>query len=527
MGTVREASVAVLRAHGLTTIFGNPGSTELPFLADLPPDFRYVLGLQEAVVAGLADGYSLATGRTVLVNLHTGPGLGNAMGAILGAAANRTPMVVTAGQQVRAMLAMEALLTNVDGPALARPACKWAYEPPRAQDVPAALARAIHAARSAPAGPVFVSLPMDDFDVELTERELAEAEVLAARAVTQRAAPDPEILPMFARRLAEASSPVLVAGSDVDSAGAWVAAVALAERCAMPVWAAPCDGRAGFPQDHPQFRGFLPPLIPGLAQQLAGHDLIVVAGAPVFRYYPYLPGSYLPEGAELLHLTADPAEAARAPAGDALVADIRLALEALAKESGTADRPVPRPRTAPAAPAPGTAGEVFAALAGVAGDDVIWFNESPSNLAEFQDQVRISRPGSYFFTAGGGLGFGLPGAVGAAIGQDRPVIAVLGDGSAQYAIPALWTAAAERAPVIFVVLTNREYAILKWFGEFEKVGRVPGLDIGGIDIVAIARGYGVPAWKVGSATEAAGRVREALGSRSGPVLIEVSVAGTK
>ncbi|WP_240003128.1 thiamine pyrophosphate-binding protein [Streptomyces cinnamoneus] len=151
MTTVRAATRELLRSRGATTVFGNPGSTELPFLQDFPEDFRYVLGLQEAVVVGMADGYAQATGTTALVNLHTAPGVGNAMGAIVTAAANHTPMVVTAGQQVRAMMTMEALLTNVDATVLPRPAVKWAYEPPRPQDVPAALARAFHIAESAPA----------------------------------------------------------------------------------------------------------------------------------------------------------------------------------------------------------------------------------------------------------------------------------------------------------------------------------------------------------------------------------------
>src|SRR3954466_16284844 len=166
MATVRETVYELMRRRGMTTIFGNPGSTELPFLADFPSDFTYVLGLQEIVAVGMADGYAQAAGRPVLVNVHTAPGVGNAMGAIFNAQANHTPLVVTAGQQVRAHITMQANLTNRDATRVVHPFVKWSFEPPRAQDVPHALARAIHTASLAPRGPAFVSLPMDDWTEE-------------------------------------------------------------------------------------------------------------------------------------------------------------------------------------------------------------------------------------------------------------------------------------------------------------------------------------------------------------------------
>nr|WP_283135291.1 benzoylformate decarboxylase [Rhizohabitans arisaemae] len=515
---MREVVFDLFRNHEISTIFGNPGSTELPMLNRFPDDFRYILGLQEAVVVGLADGYAQASGTTSLVNLHTSAGLGNAMGAIINAAANRTPMVVTAGQQVRAMMTLEALLTNVNATTVPQPAVKWAYEPPRPQDVPASLARAFHMAATPPMGPVFVSLPMDDFDVEIDAAEVIR------RKITSRTAPLPEAITAVADRLQQASNPVLVLGGDVDVSGAWESAVTLAERCALPVWAAPLEGRAGFPQDHPQFRGFLQPVIPMLSAQLAGHDLILVIGAPVFRYYPYLPGDYLPAGSELIHITSDPDEAAKAPVGEAIVGDVRLALEALAKETMPAGRQPTGARPAPQEAVPGrmTPVEVFAALADSVPQNAIWVNESPSNAPIFQDQVRIGRPNSYLFTQGGGLGFGLPAAVGAQLAKpERPVIAVMGDGSVHYAVPALWTAAHYKVPLTIIVLTNREYAILKWFGHLEHVDGIPGLDIPGIDICAIATGYGVPARHVNSIEE----LRAALGERpEGPRLIEVPIS---
>src|SRR5881392_1912904 len=169
MSTVREVTFELFREHGMTTIFGNPGSTELPMLADFPDDFRYVLGLQEAVAVGMADGFAQASGRPALVNLHTAPGVGNGMGAIFNAQANKTPLVVTAGQQARSLMTLQANLTNRDAIRMPHPLVKWSYEPPRAEDVPHAIARAVHAAELPPRGPTFVSIPMDDWAAEVDD----------------------------------------------------------------------------------------------------------------------------------------------------------------------------------------------------------------------------------------------------------------------------------------------------------------------------------------------------------------------
>src|SRR3954452_18883242 len=209
MTTVLESVYEFLRARGMTTVFGNPGSTELPFLAEFPSDFTYVLGLQETVAVGMADGFAQASGRPALVNLHTAPGVGNGMGAIFNAQANKSPVVVTAGQQVRALMTLQANLTNRDETRMPHPLVKWSYEPPRAQDVPHALARAIALAALPPAGPVFVSIPMDDWDVEV---EADAARHATTRSVTGRAAADGAIVADLAQRLASAARPVLVAG---------------------------------------------------------------------------------------------------------------------------------------------------------------------------------------------------------------------------------------------------------------------------------------------------------------------------
>ena len=525
MATVREAVFEMLRARGMTTIFGNPGSTELPMLADFPADFRYVLGLQEAVAVGMADGYAQASGRPAHVNLHTAPGLGNGMGAIFNAQANKAPVLVTAGQQSRSLMTLQANLTNRDAARMPHPLVKWSYEPPRADDVPHALARATHLAALPPRGPVFVSIPMDDWGAEVDQGAVRHQ---TRRAVGARAAPDPALIRDLAARLESASSPVLVTGPDVDASGAWDAAVGLAERQRLPVWAtpAPGGGRIGFPEAHPAFQGVLPPAIGPLGEALNGHDLVLVVGSSVFPYYPNIPGALLPEGASLVAITSDPDEAARAPMGDAIVADVALTLEALLSEVGAAERPPPDERPPPE-PAPDSEqlspAAAYAALADVFPADGIVVLESPSSTLALRNRLRLSRPGSYYFAAGGGLGFGLAAAIGVQLAQpDRPVVCVLGEGSAQYAIQGLWTAAAYRGPVTFLVVRNDEYAILKWFAELESVTGAPGLDLPGLDCAAVASGYGVSARRVAGRDEVGEAAREAIASRA-PELVETPV----
>jgi benzoylformate decarboxylase len=533
--TVRDAAFELFRERGMTTIFGNPGSTELPMLADFPSDFRYVLGLQEAVVIGMADGYAQATGRIAHANLHTAPGVGNAMGAIFNAQANKAPLLITAGQQVRPYLTMQANLTNHRATEVPQPYVKWSFEPPRAEDVPAALARATYLASLPPQGPAFVSLPMDDWGVEVDE---AAARRAVTRSVAGRAGADPAAVRALAERLLAARSPVMVAGPGIDAAGAWDLGVALAERLALPVWAtpAPGGGRLGFPEGHAHFRGSLPPAIGPAGQMLEGHDLVLVVGSSVFPYYPHIPGPALPDGTELVAITNDPDEAARAPMGDAIVADVALTLEALlaALDGATVDREPPAAlETAPrvggsdAAAAPGApmdAGDVHGTLAQVLPDDAIVVLESPSSTLALRNRLRISRPGSYYFGAAGGLGFGLAAAIGVQLAQpSRPVVCVLGEGSAQYAITGFWTAKAYNVPVTFLVLRNSEYAILKWFATLEQVEGAPGLDLPALDVAATAASYGVPSRTVSGRDELHAALTEAIAVQDGPRLVEVGV----
>src|SRR5271169_741828 len=452
MTSVHDLTYDLLRRHGVTTVFGNPGSNELPFLKDFPSDFRYFLGLHEGVAVGMADGYAQATGKPALINLHSAAGTGNGMGALANAWNSHTPLIVTAGQQTRAMVGVEALLTNLDSTQLPRPLVKWSYEPSIAQDVPLAMSRALHMAALPPSGPVYLSVPYDDWAAEADPQSSA----LLDREVHAVGSFDGPSLSRIVERLNAAKNPVLVLGPEVDAYRANTHAVRLAEKLHAPVWAAPSAPRCPFPTTHAYFRGLLPAAIKGISEALSGHDLILVVGAPVFRYHQYEPGAYLPEGAELIAVTSDAQEAARAPVGDAIVGNIHATLQALADNVRQSGRPSPSPQARPVpaeiGPGPLSPVAVLDVIAATAPSDVIYLNESTSTTNFLWRRLPMREPGSYYFAAAGGLGFAMPAALGVQLAEpSRRVIAVIGDGSANYSITALWTAAHYNAQTARVV----------------------------------------------------------------------------
>jgi benzoylformate decarboxylase len=524
--TVYEATYNLLRALELTTIFGNPGSTEQPFLKNFPSDFQYILGLQEATVVAMADGFCQATRKPVLVNLHSSAGVGNAMGNIMTAFQNKTPLIITAGQQTREMLLGEPLLTNHDETMLPRPWVKWSYQPARAEDVPAAIMRAYAIALQPPAGPVFVSIPLDDWD----RTALGEAVV---RSVSSRYGPDPERLQQFAEKIRASKNPVLIYGQEIERAGGWDAGVRLAEHLRVPVFLAPLAERASFPQDHPQFQGMLPMAIGPLSKRLRGFDLAIVIGAPIFRYYPYVGGYYLPDGTELLQITSDPADAGAAVVGDSLLSDAKLAIDGLLELlPPNLQRALPPPlsisRELPSpANTPLSAREAFAALSELRPENAIVVQETPSNSGEFLRWWPTVAPDSYYTFASGGLGWNAPAAVGIALaqrksGEDRPVIAMIGDGSLQYSVQSLYSAAQHRLKIVYVVPCNDEYAILKQFAELEKTPNVPALDLPGLDVVTTALGFGCAAVRAKTREEIQQAFKVALAA-DGPTLIAIPI----
>jgi benzoylformate decarboxylase len=524
--SVRQAVLTLLRDLGIDTIFGNPGSTELPMFRELPADFRYILGLQESIVVGMADGYAQATHNAALVNLHSAAGVGHAMGNIFTAFKNQTPLLVTAGQQARAILPFDPFLASVQATELPRPYVKWAIEPARAADVPLALARAYHIAMQPPRGPVFISIPADDWEQP--------SDFAPARRVSRALAPDPAALAGIAAALNASARPAFVVGAGVDRDGAVGDVVALAERHQAAVHVAPMSARCGFPEKHPLFVGFLPAWRERIVERLQGHDFILVLGAPAFTYHVEGDGPHIPPASTLALIVDDPQVAAWSPVGDAVVASLGLAVPALLAASDPVARQAPPARRPPAQAQPSRPISAEYALqrldAARRPDDVV-VEEAPGTRGALQQHLPMAGAESFYTMASGGLGHGMPAAIGVALGRmklGRPgrVVALIGDGSSLYSIQALYTAAQLNLPVTFLILNNGRYAALQDFAPV--FGYAPGVKPAGtelpdIDFVALARGQGVDGERVEAPELLEPRLRQALGA-NGPNLIDIVIA---
>jgi benzoylformate decarboxylase len=524
--TVRELAFEVMRERGLTTIFANPGSTEVPFLGALPEDVRFVLALHEGSVVGIATGWAIARGEPAFVLLHTTAGLGNAVASLATARVNRAPLVVLVGQQDRRHLAQEPFLAGrLDGLAGEYPV--WVDQPVRAQDVPGALTRAWQEARNG-GGPALVIVPMDDWLAPLPDGH----EIAVPVRTLQGRAPDEAAVAELADLVADADSPALVVGAGADSPECWEALTALVESLGCPVWQESFGSRAGFPQDHPRFAGHLPAGRARLRETLAGHDLVLAVGAPAFRQYSYEPGPLTADGTRVAVVTDDPAEAHRSPAELALIAAPAAACRALV-ERLPAREARPAPQRTPAAPvpppAPGQplrAAHVLSALADRIPPETVLIEEAPSNRPELLARLPARQPLGFLSAAMGGLGFAVPAAVGVRMAlPDRPVVAVVGDGSSLYAIQSLWSAARYEAGALFVVLANGGYRVMDRLAEIQGED-APWPGFGPIDIAAIARSFGCPALRVETHDELLSALDEALPPPPGPrqpQLIEVMV----
>jgi benzoylformate decarboxylase len=519
MTTVREVTRSLLRELELTTVFGNPGTTEIGFLRDWPNDFRYVLGLQESVVVAMADAFAQASGKAVLVNLHSAGGVGHGLGHVFTAYRHRTPMIVLAGQQVRSLLQPgEAFLSADDAATFPRPYVKWSCEPARAADVPAAIARAYHVSTQPPYGPTFLSVPADDWD--------AEAAPVTVRPRIAGYGPDPEALAGLVAALVASERPALVVGPAVDVDHAVTDVVALAERCRAGVWASPMSPRSSFPEDHPLFQGFLQPEQKATADALAGHDLVVVLGAPVFVYHVFRGGDARPLP-PLYVVSEDEQLLARAQVGVGIRSTLRLAVRALLAEIGPATRVAPPPLERPAplperSPIP--VATVFSELAARLPVESILVEEVPSHLNVRRQYLPIRATGlGLLSTPSGTLGYGLPAAIGAAMARpDRRVVAVLGDGSSMYSIQALWTAVRENVPVTFVILDNASYAAVGILAGADGGAKLPGVDLGGIDFTALAAGMGCATYRIEQPAELRDALTKALADER-PTLLHVIV----
>jgi len=495
--TVRDAAFEVMRRHGLTTIFGNPGSTEISFLTDLPSDIRYVLGLHEGSVVGMATGYALAREEPAFVNLHTAAGLGNAVNAIANARDCRAPLVIVVGQQDRRQIAFEPFLTGRHLERLAGEYPVWRQLPARAQDVPGAIARAYHEAVAA-SGPALVVVPMGDW--------VEPADELAAGAPARILRPhrvSPEQVAELAGLLAGAESPALVVGAPGGGQDGWDAVVALAERLGCPVWQEPFTRAVGFPQDHPLFAGQLQWQRRVMRDTLACYDLVLTVGTGAFRAYLFdEPVALVGPETRVAVLTADPNEAHRSPCELAVVAPVAEACRALAQQlpvrAGEPPEPMRRPAPLPPPPPgePLRPGHVLDALSERLPRDVLLVEECPSTQPELYRRIPVRVPFGFLSTANGCLGFGLAGSIGLRMGlPDRPVVAVLGDGSTTYAIQALWSAARYDVGVLLVVLANGGYAIMDTLAR-RQGGSAAWPRFNSVDIAGLARSFGCPAVRV-------------------------------
>lgn len=516
MTSVRSVTFDLLEALGMTTIFGNPGSTELPMFRDLPAHFRYILGLQESVVVGMADGYAQATRNAAFVNLHSAAGVGHGLGNIFTAWKNQTPMVVTAGQQARSILPFDPFLFAGRATEFPQPYVKFSIEPARAEDVPRAILRAYHIAMTPPYGPVFVSVPVDDWD-----RPCDPVEVTAqSRSVRGDAA----LLAQVAEALSDAKRPAFVVGAGVARDDAFAETVALAERHEAAVFVAPLAARNGFPEDHRLFHGFFPAFREAIVDGLKGHDLVLVLGAPAFTYHAEGFGPHVPDGARLIQLVDDPMMASTTATGLSIITSLKPALAELLEAPAPQRAPLAAaPRAAVTPPVPFGADYALQTLARLRPSGSVIVEEAPSHRAAMHDHLPITQADGFYTTASGGLGHGMPAAVGVALGRpDARVIALIGDGSSMYAIQSLWTAATLDLPVTFIIMNNRRYEALHVFGRHFGLQSLHGTDLTGLDFVSLAAGHGMEGVRVNDAEALEAALTRAFAA-AGPMLVEIIV----
>lgn len=516
--TVKQATLDLLRSFGIRRVFGNPGSTELPFLSDWPDDIDYVLALQEASAVGMADGYAQATRNAGFVNLHSAAGVGNALGNIYTAHRNQTPLVITAGQQARSILPLQAFLYAERASEFPRPYVKYSVEPARPEDVPAAIARAYYTAMQPPCGPTFVSIPIDDWTHACAPVE--------ARKVSREIGPEPDTMKALVAALRAAKHPAFVVGPGVDRAGAVDLMVRVAEKAKASVWVSPFSARCSFPERHPQFAGFLHASPAQLSDALREHDLVVAIGAPVFTFHVEGHAAIFDGGATIFQITDDPDAAAVTPVGTSIIATMKPALSMLLELLPESKRAAPKGRTLPPAPQaadPLPVEFLLHSLSQAMPDGASLVEEVPSHRPAMQKFLPMRGQDSFYTMASGGLGYSLPAAVGMALGKPKTrTVCLIGDGSAMYSIQALWTAAQRKLPLTIVVINNSGYGAMRSFSQVMQVRNVPGLELPGIDFVRLAEGMGCHAVRVSKAGELGEALKRAM-AHEGTSLLEVVV----
>jgi benzoylformate decarboxylase len=547
--TGRSAFLALLKDEGITHLFGNPGTTELPIMHALKdhPDLTYVMAMQESLVVAIADGYSRASGRLVACNVHVAPGLGNAMGSLYNAKFTGTPMILTAGQQEQGHGLMEPVLY---GPLvqMAEPLVKWAVEVTRLEDLPRIVRRAAKIATTPPTGPVFISLPGDILNCE------AGIELGRSTRVDTRVKPSDEALQALVARILKAQRPVIIAGDEIVKSDALREAAALAATLGAPAYQCSTPYGAHFLSESPCFMGALSRLQKQVREVLSPYDLMIVIGADPLRMSVYSEVDPLPDGLGIVQiglvdgdlaknygaeiaLKADVKETLRAlvPAlktagGAALETRAKHGIAELASKNWTAKRKAIVEQIAKAgSKSPIDPDFLTLQMVEAMPDNAILVDEGLTSGR----QLLALRPHrdryGYHALASGGIGWGLPASVGVSLANpQRPVVCFSGDGSAMYSIQALWTAAHHKLPLSVVIANNGGYRIIKQrLLAFHGDDHYVGMDFVDppVDFAGIATALGLEAIRISDASELKPKLSSAFG-RPGPKLIEVMVDGT-
>ncbi|HUB96329.1 MAG TPA: thiamine pyrophosphate-binding protein [Stellaceae bacterium] len=545
----KRALLELLKQEGVEAIFGNPGTTELPLMDALAveDELRYVLALQEAAVMAMADGYAQASGKLAVVSLHVTPGLGNAMGMLYDAQKAGSPMLVTAGQHDQGFNVTEPILW-ADLPTIARPLVKWSSEVHRLEDLPRIVHRAVKTALAPPTGPVFLSLPADVLKAE------GEIDLMAPTRVARGMRGDRDAVAAAAALLAKAERPMIMAGDAVAQGRALPELVALAELVGAPVYAEIIPSTASFPSSHPLFRGPITRVAPYVRKVLEQHDLLLSVGADLFSLSLPSDQEPVPPNFPIIHLDVDPWEIGKNyPATVAILGDpkgtlpdlvaalgeqmsqrallqARERLEAARRESAAEIEALRAKARAVAAKRPVQPLALIEAIGRALPKNAVIIDETISSSAGMRQLIRCDDAQSLFGLRGGGIGWGLPATIGAKIAlPDRPVVGLIGDGSAMYTCQALWTAARYKVPVVWVIFNNRSYRILKqrvnaMRGHAAQTDRFVGMDLvePEIDYIGLARSLGVKAESAASVDEAVDLLRQGLAGAA-PLLIDVAL----
>jgi benzoylformate decarboxylase len=543
----RNAFLQLLLDEGITHLFGNPGTTELAIMEAVPhfPALKYILGLQEAIVVGMADGYARASGKLTACNLHSAPGLGNAMGALYNAKFSGSPLLVTAGQYELGYGLQEPMLYAPLAP-LAEPLVKWSTEVPRVEDLPRIIHRAAKIALTPPTGPVFVSLPGNILDDE------AELDLGAPTRVERDVRPTDAVLERLANRLLSARKPVIVAGQELARDDSFAATAELAQLLGAAIYQEPVPYNARFPADHPACMGDLTRNQAKVHETLSQFDLVVCLGADLLKMSPYSVADPLPDALPVVHITERDWELGKNYATElAVCANVKQTLAALlpllrerrtANQAGSADerlrslsarnwsaqREAARTEAmALASTTPIDPRYLMMSLVDALPENAIVVEEALTAEPALFKFLPMREPTSFYGLASGGLGFGLPGAVGVSLAQPgRPVVAAIGDGSSMYSVQALWSAAHFRLPITYVIINNRSYRILKErMVSLRGSERFVAMDMNDppLDFVAIGQGMGLTARRISDPRELGAALRDAIASNA-PNLIEVVVA---